>query len=133
METKVRPGIEAWLSEELKTSETITDPLSILTCGFLDQLCAEMRNVHPKGDEWVVPADLFKILQERGLDFFVRDLRDFHSELLARIKHEKINALKDAQYGATAAHVEFIRHLFASEHKEFVPTEDVEGSEDESG
>jgi hypothetical protein len=132
MGEKLRGSIGSFISEKENIPDNLRCPVTDLSCAFVKQLFSDLRSLHVDDGSWAVPADIFKVLSSRGLNYIVKDLKIFHQDLLGQLKHAKIGALKDAGYGGQGAHVDFIRHLFASPHREFVP-EDAEGSEDESG
>ena len=81
----------------------------------------------------IIPADIFSTLEKLHLSKISNKAHAKYIEKLSIIKHKKLMRLKEAGYGATSDHVQFVRKVLASPHIELdVPNnEDVEDSDDD--
>lgn len=85
---------------------------------FLKQMLADLTATQEQKQVQINSKMVFEALEARGLSDLSAEAQKIHQKRLTESKREKMQRLKDAGFGATYEHVNFMRAVFASHQSE---------------
>lgn len=85
---------------------------------FLKQMISDLKTIQEENEVQINSRMVFGALESRGMSKISLEAQASHKQRLMESKREKMQKLKEAGFGATYEHVNFMRAVFASHHNE---------------
>lgn len=119
--TKIISDARCFARNTGKCDESGNDLLGLLTYAFLKKLADDSREIqsidNDPDHQAICCVHAFKALSEMHLVFLSIQLESVHQQYLKKKKSSTIKYIKNAGFGSTSDHVQFIRNVLRNEHK----------------
>lgn len=134
---KILADIKAVAAGKYNCDDQASSLLAILGVGLMEQMAndmyQELEDQEDSEKNGASSVHLFKAVDSHNLYFFSVELKNAFAQYSHHLKKRSVQNMRNGGFGNTHDHIQFIRNVFANEHKtiesDFIAAVDADESE----